>query len=37
MLRSVKSTGISSTTALDPLSDGPVFLGTLFDAQDGGG
>ncbi len=36
MLRSVKSTGISSSTALDPLSDGPVLLGTLFGEQDGG-
>ena len=37
MFRSVKSTGISFAAALDPLSDGLVFLGTLFDAQDGGG
>ena len=37
MLRSVKSTGISSSAALDPLSDGPVFFGALCGAQDRGG
>jgi hypothetical protein len=30
MLQSVKSTGISSSAALDPLSGGPVFFGALW-------
>ena len=37
MLQSVKSTGISSSVALDPVSDGPVIFCALCGAQDRGG